>query len=91
MANAKKAVRRLSKEIDKDVKLINQSILQSDLGRPIKRLDKDIRKIDKKFDKEVKEVEKWVIERRKFFIKLGWLIVLVICLLIASGLLMVLV
>lgn len=45
-----------------------------------KHLERDIRR-------EVRHAEKWVVERRKFFVKLGWLIALVIALLILSSLL----
>jgi len=41
---------------------------------------KDIKKIEKEIDKEVKEVEDWIYQRRKFFIKLGWVILLVLAL-----------
>lgn len=44
-------------------------------------------KLERKIEKDVKKAEQWVVERRKFFIKLGWLTTLVIALLILSSLL----
>lgn len=49
-----------------------------------KQIENGIKNFDKEVDKEVFEVEKWVIERRKFFRKLGFLIVLIIALIIFS-------
>jgi len=40
--------------------------------------------IFEKIEDEFEDVEKWIIERRKFFIKLGWVIGLVVVLLIIS-------
>lgn len=44
----------------------------------------EIKKIERDIEHEVEDVERWVIERRKFFIKLGWTILLVVALLIFS-------
>ena len=51
-----------------------------------KELEKDVLMLEKNIEKEVKIVEKWVIERRKFFIKLFWVILLVAALWIISSL-----
>jgi hypothetical protein len=47
---------------------------------------KDLEKVEKEIDKEVKEIEGWIIERRKFFIKLGWVVGIIAILLILSHL-----
>lgn len=48
------------------------------------------RKINKNkkniIEEEIEEVEKWVIERRKFFIKLAWAAVIVVLLLLIGSL-----
>jgi hypothetical protein len=54
-----------------------------------KRNNKDnskLKRFEKELDKEFKEVEDWVIERRRFFIKLGWTILLILVLLLISHL-----
>jgi hypothetical protein len=53
-----------------------------------KRKTSEFQRIEREIDEDVEDVEKWVIERRKFFIKLGWLVALVIILFILSNLLM---
>ena len=40
----------------------------------------------KEFGKELKDVEKWAHERKRFFKKLGWVIVLITLLIILSNL-----
>ena len=45
---------------------------------------KEMSKIDKNINKEFKQLEKWVIERKKFFIKLSWIVGIIIILLIFS-------
>jgi hypothetical protein len=47
---------------------------------------KDLEKVEKEIDKEVKEIEGWIIERRKFFIKLGWVVGIIAILLVLSHL-----
>ncbi len=37
-------------------------------------------------EKEVEEIEQWIIERRKFLIKLGWIAGVIIVLLVISNL-----
>jgi hypothetical protein len=78
-------VKDLSKEISKDIGSINRS-LGNNFNTGVKRFDKNINKLDKELDKEVQQVERWVIERRKFFIKLGWVILLILVLFIISEL-----
>lgn len=39
---------------------------------------------EKQLEKEIKEVEKWVIERKKFFIKLVWIVILITILFVLS-------
>ena len=56
----------------------------------IKKFERQIDKLDDEFDisknieKEEKEVERWMIQRRKFLIKLGWVAGLIIVLLLVS-------
>ena len=33
-----------------------------------------IKRIEKQLDRELKEVEAWILARRKFFIKLAWVL-----------------
>jgi len=54
----------------------------------IKRKTSGLQNIEREIEHEVEDVEKWVVERRKFFIKLGWVLGLVILLLIVSNVLM---
>jgi len=44
----------------------------------------EFQKIEKEIEDDVEEVEKWVIERRKFFIKLSIVIIFVILLILFS-------
>ena len=61
-------------------------IIKKDIEKIEKKIDKGIKKVEKKVGKEVKEVEAWMIERRKFLIKLGWVAGGIIVLLIVSRL-----
>jgi len=47
-------------------------------------MQKKKRKKENFIEHEIEEVEKWVIERRKFFIKLAWVVGLIVLLLIFS-------
>lgn len=49
-----------------------------------KRKFTEFQKIEKEIGEEVEEVEKWIIERRKFFIKLGIIVILILLLLLYS-------
>lgn len=42
----------------------------------------------KGLEKEIEEVEKWIVERKRFFWKLFWVVVLVVGLVIISNLFM---
>lgn len=44
-----------------------------------------LNKIEKSIKEEIKEVENWVIQRKKFLIKLAWVLILITILLIASN------
>lgn len=46
--------------------------------------NREVENVEKEIEHEVKNVEKWIIERRKFFIKLGWTILLIAALWIFS-------
>lgn len=49
---------------------------------------RDSKKISfkKELNNELRDVEQWVHERRKFFKKLGWVVVLIVLLIIISNL-----
>jgi len=49
-------------------------------------IKKEIKCIEKNIEKDIKDTEKWVYERRKFFIKLGFVVGLIAVLLIISSL-----
>lgn len=63
---------------------------KSSFRKNIKKLERQADRLDDEFDisknleKEEKEVEKWMIQRRKFLIKLGWVAGLIIVLLLVS-------
>ncbi|MDP2925385.1 MAG: hypothetical protein Q8N99_03370 [Nanoarchaeota archaeon] len=59
-----------------------------DFQKNYNRFNNKISRIEKELDIEVKKAEKWVIERRKFFFKLGIVALLIITLLIISELFM---
>ena len=84
MAKSKqnKILKQISDEVKKGVDTIEESILRVDLNKETKRIDKSLKGVDKGVGKEVEEVERWVIERRKFFIRLGIFIVFLIFVLI---------
>jgi len=48
-------------------------------------IEKEIKKIGKEVKEDIGEVEAWVIERKKFLIKLGWVAGIIIVLLIISN------
>jgi hypothetical protein len=73
-------------KVNKHSKTTNKRVIQNDLNSELKRFDKDMREIDREISREVEEVEKWVIERKKFFIKLGIVILFVLALFIISEL-----
>jgi len=52
-----------------------------------KRISKSnsFEKIEKELISEVEEAEKWIFERRKFLIKLLWLLILISALLVVSN------
>ncbi|MFA5259502.1 MAG: hypothetical protein WC402_05505 [Candidatus Pacearchaeota archaeon] len=86
MKKKKVKANRLSKEVNKNLRTINKSIIRNDFNSELKRFDKDILEIDEELDKDVEAVEKWVVERKKFFIKLGLVILFVLVLFIISEL-----
>ena len=47
---------------------------------------KEMKKFEKKVDREFEEVEQWIVERKKFLIKLGWVAGIIIVLLVVSHL-----
>lgn len=56
----------------------------SDFEKRFRNFNNGVDKVEKEIDREVRDVEKWIIERRKFLIKLGWTILLIIALLVFS-------
>ncbi|MFA5724068.1 MAG: hypothetical protein WC979_07465 [Candidatus Pacearchaeota archaeon] len=86
MKKKKVKANRLSKEVNKNLRTINKSIIRNDFNSELKRFDKDILEIDEELDKDVEAVEKWVVERKKFFIKLGLVILFVLVSFIISEL-----
>jgi len=86
MKKKKVKANRLSKEVNKNLRTINKSIIRNDFNSELKRFDKDILEIDEELDKDVEAVEKWVVKRKKFFIKLGLVILFVLVLFIISEL-----
>ncbi len=55
-------------------------------SKPAKLITSDINEDIKEVKKEIKQAEKWMVERRKFFIKLGIVAGLIALLLILSNL-----
>jgi len=51
-----------------------------------KSLKKEIKKFEKGLEDELEQAEKWMKERRKFFIKLIWVVGFIAVLLIVSNL-----
>jgi len=58
--------------------------MKKELNKIEKSIEKELGSIEKRIDREFKEVETWMIERKKFLIKLGWVVGLIIVLLIFS-------
>jgi hypothetical protein len=51
-------------------------------GKQIKReIDEDIEEVEK----EINQAERWIIARRKFFIKLGWIVLMIVVVLIINA------
>lgn len=54
--------------------------------KDIKKLSKQIKDIEGAIQKDIKSVEGWIVERRKFLIKLTWVVGIIVALLILSNL-----
>ena len=54
--------------------------------KEIQKLDKEIGQIGNNIQENIKDVEKWVLARRKFLIKLGFVVGFIAVLLILSNL-----
>jgi len=65
--------------IKKEIKDIEKGINKAE-----KNIKRGINKAEKDVEKDIKHAEKWVYERKKFFIKLGFVVGLVALLLIIS-------
>jgi hypothetical protein len=55
------------------------------LKKEIKKLDKEIIGFEKGLKTELRFAEKWMVERRRFFIKLGWTAGVIIILLVLAS------
>jgi len=55
------------------------------IKQEMKALGKQIKGAEKGIEKDIKNVEGWVIERRKFLIKLTWVVGIIAALLILSN------
>ena len=49
-------------------------------------LKKELKKLERSVEKEVREIEDWMIERKNFFVKLGWVAGILIVLIIVGHL-----
>ena len=58
----------------------------SNFEKNVDNFENKISKIEDDIDKDVKVVENWVIQRRKFFIKLGLVIILILILMLILAL-----
>ncbi len=61
---------------------------QSDFEKRVRNFGNSVDDVEKEIDKNIIYAEKWVIARRKFFIKLGWTTIFILALLIVSELFM---
>lgn len=75
----KKEIRNIEKDINKAERNIKRDINKTEEG-----IERGINKTEKDIERDIKHAEKWMHERRKFFIKLGFVVVLVAVLLIVS-------
>jgi len=66
------------KRVVKTTKRTNQKTSKS------RKTSNNVKKLEKQIAKDIKKAEKWVVERRKFFIKLAWVLGIIIALLIIS-------
>ena len=73
------SIKREIKNIEKEINKAERNI-----GKSMKRTEKGIEKEIKHAEKDIVHAERWMHERRKFFIKLGFVIGLVVVLLIIS-------
>lgn len=82
----KAKINKISSAVSNKSHNLNRKMLGKDLMDDLKVLDRSISRIDKEIDHEAQEIENWVVERRKFFIKLGWVALFVLVLFIISEL-----
>jgi hypothetical protein len=66
-------IKKQIKTIEKDIKKVEKTI------------EKDIKKVEKAVETDIKYAEKWMHERKKFLVKLAWVLGLIIFLLIISN------
>ncbi len=58
------------------------------IKKEMKEIEKDILKIEKAVKRDIKYTERWMYERKKFLIKLAWILGFISVLLIVSNLYM---
>ena len=58
------------------------------IKKQMKDIEKDIKKIEKSIKGEIKYAEKWMHERKKFLVKLAWVLGFITVLLIVSNIYM---
>ncbi len=71
--------------VKKNNQLKKRKILKTSKNKGLKKLgedlEKDLEKVEEKFEgkfeEDIKEIERWIVERKKFFIKLGKIILIV--------------
>ena len=80
----KKAVKKVRKGGRVRTASIRESVQKS---KPAKLITSDIDEDVKQIKKEVKQAEKWMVERKKFFIKLIIVVGMILALLIFSNIL----
>lgn len=69
----KKKIKKTSKKIIKKNKTISKKVINKKNN------------FKTELSEEIEEVEKWIVERKNFFIKFGWVVLLVLGLLIISN------
>ncbi len=65
-----------------------RAVKKSDFEKKLNRVDRNFHAFQRSTRKESQEVEGWVLQRRKFFVRLGWLVALVVVLWIISNIFM---
>jgi len=84
----KRVIKKSSKTISKtpvtSIKTSKKSKISITNIKTSKTSKQSINNFEKKLEQEIQEVEQWIIERKKFFKKLAWLVGMIAVLLIVS-------